>query len=180
MKFKKLKELYYSIKVLKETEKAILFEISKEKGSKKSPAPKYSTWIPKDCLGFERKKPSLLIEGFIPILEEIIEDCAKKSPQKPFNSSGEFDIEQYKESKKLPEFFDVYNSALKNGLDVQRIGSHLILKVDKESTKLKDLFVESGGGRNYNTFAQGDGDYYIFYAQFKPYFENLANNKNEK
>ncbi len=68
----------------------------------------------------------------------------------------------------------VHNNAVKRKLDVQRIGSHLILKVDKESTKLKDLFVESGGGRNYNTFEQGDGSYYIFYAQFKPYFENKS------
>ncbi len=164
MKFKKLKELYYSIKVIKETEKAILFEVNKEKGSKVTPAQKFSTWIPKDCLGFERKKPSLLIESFNPILEEIIEE----------------EVIDNKSSFELPEYYDVYNNALKKKLDVQRIGSHLILKVDKESTKLKDLFVQSGGERNYNTFAQGDGDYYIFYAQFKPYFENLANNKNGK
>lgn len=157
LKFKKLKELFYSIKIVKETEKAILFEVSKEKGSKKSPAQKYSTWIPKNCLGFERKKPTLIIESFNPVLTEVIE---------------EEEVIDTKSSFELPEYYDVYNNAVKRKLDVQRIGSHLILKVDKESTKLKDLFVESGGGRNYNTFAQGDGDYYIFYAQFKPYFEN--------
>ena len=161
MKFKKLKELYYSIKVIKETEKAILFEVNKEKGSKSTPSPKYSTWIPKDCLGFEKKKPTLIIESFTPILEEIIEE------EEVVNSKSTFE---------LPEYYDVYNNALKKKLDVQRIGSHLILKVDKESTELKDLFVESGGERNYNTFAQGDGDYYIFYAQFKPYFESLIKN----
>lgn len=158
MKFKKLKELFYSIKITKETERAILFEVTKEKGSKNNPAPKYSTWIPKDCLGFERKKPTLLIDSFNLVLEEIVEEVIGEKPN----------------SFELPEYYDVYNNALKKKLDVQRIGSHLILKVNKESTKLKDLFVESGGERNYNTFTDeltGD-DFYIFYAQFKPYFED--------
>lgn len=160
IKFKKLKELFYSIKVKKETEKAILFIVQKQKNGSN-----FESWIPKDCLGFEKKKPTLITESFNPILSEIVEQEEIKKP---------------KLSSELPPYFDVYNNAVKKGLDVQRIGSHLILKIDKESTKLKDRFVESGGERNYNTFAQGDGDYYIFYAQFKPHFENLTKNKSEK
>lgn len=150
MKFKKLKELFYSIKVLKETERAILFIVQKEKNG-----PNFESWIPKDCLGFEKRTAKYIVENFTPVLTEIVE---------------QEEIAKY--SSDLPPYFDVYNNALKKGLKVDNIYSHLILKIDKESTKLKDRFVESGGERNYNTFEQGDGSYYIFYAQFKPYFEN--------
>lgn len=71
----------------------------------------------------------------------------------------------------LPDYYPVYQEAKRQKLNIQNIGSHLILEINNKSTKLKDEFVKSGGERNFHIWNDINKEYYVFFAQYKPYFE---------
>lgn len=134
---------------IKETDKAVLIEAVKDGKTLQS-------WIPKSMFKQNGKKIRIYYK-FEPTFK------VKDEPVKK-----EF-------ANDIPPFFPIYQEAVKAKLNVSNIDSHLILPIDKKSTILKDKFVESGGGRNFNTFNQmiesEYKDFYIFYAQFSPWFE---------
>jgi len=143
--FVKIANLVKKPKKEKSTDKAILFS-----GYKNDV--KYNFWIPKSLIAKKDKDLYVLKTFEIQFLEPEFEEINFQHQE-------------------LPPFFPIYKEAKRAKVEINNIGSHLILRVDKKSTSLKDKFVKSGGDRNWNIFAQGDGDYYIFYGQYSPWFE---------
>lgn len=151
--FIKLSDLVEKPKKQKETEKAILFEGKKDDQI-------VNFWVPKGVLANKGKTYYILKSFEIKFL--VVENKDKGRSDQTEN------INDYLSNK---EFYNVYKEAVKQKLNIRNIGSHLLLNIDKQSTKLKDLFVQSGGERNWSKYCDGVEEYYVFYAQYKPYFE---------
>lgn len=140
-----------------ETERAILFEGQKDDRT-------VEFWVPKAVIA-NKGRTYYLLKTFTPKFED------QDDLETEFAESADY--------KELPDFYPIYEQAKKQKILVQNIGSHLILEINDKTTKLKDLFVKSGGERNWHIWNDVDKEYYVFYAQYKPYFKENFDDKTK-
>lgn len=138
-----------------ETERAILFQGQKDDRT-------VEFWVPKAVIA-NKGRTYYLLKSFTPNFED------QDDLESEFTESAT--------NNQLPDFYPVYQEAKKQKIPISNIGSHLILEINDKTTKLKDEFVKSGGERNWHIWNDVDKEYYVFYAQYKPYFEEKLKNK---